>query len=100
MIVKPVGDKILVKLDKKEENNSAGLYIPESVLSSDAPVEGVVVEVGSGILTHSGNRVPLDVKVGDNVLCRKIFATAVELSINGEEFLLMTENDILGVIER
>ena len=96
MNIRPVGDKVLVKIKEVEERTKSGIIIPDSAV--DFPIEATVVEVGGGILTYSGTRVSPDVKVGDKILCKKM-NNGVEIEINNELHLLITEHDILGVIE-
>lgn len=97
MKIKPVGDKILVKIHKVDEITKSGIILPESAI--DSPIQGTIVEVGSGILTHSGTRVPLDVKVGDKVLCRSMLHNGTEIEVDGHPHLLLTEHDLLGIVE-
>lgn len=97
MDIRPLRDKVVVKPLPVEEVSKGGIIIPETV--KDAPVEGTVVAIGGGILNRDGNVVPLEVKVGDKVLYRKNAQTATEIETGGEEYFIMSELDILAVIE-
>ena len=96
MNIRPLRDKVIVKPRPVEEMSKGGIIIPETV--KDAPVEGTVVAVGSGILNREGNTIPLEVNVGDNVLYRKNSQTITEIDIEGELYLIMSEIDILSVV--
>ncbi len=96
MKVKPLGDKLIVKRAQPETKTDAGIYIPES--AKDKPREGKIVALGSGNLNKdTGEYLPFTVKKGDRVLFTSYGGT--EIKIDGEEMLIMTEADILGVIE-
>ena len=97
MVVKPLRDRILVKPRPAEEMSKGGIIIPET--AKDAPVEGIVLATGNGLLTRDGYSMPLEVKVGDKVLYRKNAQTATEIETGGEEFFIMSEIDILAVID-
>lgn len=97
MNIRPLRDKVIVKPRPVEEMSKGGIIIPDT--AKDAPVEGTVVAVGSGILNRDGNIVPLEVKIGDKVLYRKNAQTATEIEAGGEEYFIMSELDILSVIE-
>ena len=94
MKVKPLGDRVLLKRLEKEERTAGGIIIPDT--AKEKPQEGSVVAVGPGRTTEEGKRLPLDVKAGDVVLFTKYAGSEVKL--DGEEFLLVREEDILGVI--
>lgn len=97
MKVRPLGDKILVKRATAQDKTESGIYLPES--AKDKPKEGKIVAVGTGILNRdTGERIPFSVKNGDNVIFSSYAGT--EVKIDGEELLIMTEDDILGVIEK
>lgn len=92
--IRPLHDRVLVKrLDP--ERRSRGIVIPDS--AKDRATQGVVIEVGPGRRSDSGERVPVDVKSGDVVLFGKYSGT--EVNIDGEEFLILREDDILGFVE-
>ena len=95
MKIRPLNDRLLVKRLQEEERTAGGIIIPDS--AKEKPAEGEVVSVGPGKLNDKGERVALQVKAGDKVLFSKYGGTDVKL--NGEDFLIMREDDILGVIE-
>jgi len=85
-----------VKRLEEEEKTKGGIIIPDT--AKEKPVEGKVVAVGAGKLKEDGTKIPMDVKVGDRVLFAKYGGT--EIKIDGEEHLIMREDDILAIIER
>jgi chaperonin GroES len=93
--IRPLQDRIIVKRLKEEEKTKGGLYIPDS--AKEKPVEGTVLAVGNGKILEDGTVRRLDVKEGDRVLFGKYSGTEVKL--DGEEHLILREDDILGVIE-
>ena len=96
MKVRPLGDKILIKRAEAASRTESGIYIPES--AKDTPREGKVVALGDGILNRdSGARIPFTVKKGDAVIFTSYAGT--EVKVDGDEFLIMTEDDILGIID-
>ena len=97
MNIRPLRDKVIVKPRPVEDMSKGGIIIPET--SKDAPVEGTVVAVGNGILTRDGNIIPLDVKVGDKILYKKNGQTVTEIEVDGDKYLIMSEMDILSVVE-
>lgn len=97
MNIKPLRDKVVVKPRPVEEMSKGGIIIPETV--KDVPVEGTIVAVGNGILTRDGNIIPLDVKVGDKILYKKNGQTVTEIEVDGDKYLIMSEMDILSVVE-
>jgi len=97
MKLKPLGDKIIVKRSEAQDKTEAGIYLPES--AKDKPKQGTVVATGSGLLNKdTGEYMPFSVKKGDKVIFSSYAGTEVKL--DGEEVLIMTEDDILGVIEK
>jgi chaperonin GroES len=96
MKLKPLGDRIVVKAAPHEEKTKGGLVLPDTV--KEKPVEGVVVAVGEGKILDSGKRQPMDVKVDDKVIYSKYSGTEVKL--DGEEFLILSERDVLAVITK
>jgi len=96
MKIRPLHDKILVKRLKEEEKTKGGIIIPDT--AKEKPMEGEVVAAGKGRVTEEGKVVPLDVKAGDRVLFSKYAGT--EVKIEGAEYLIMREEDILGIIEK
>jgi len=96
MKVRPLGDKIIIKRAEAQHKTEAGIYLPES--AKDKPKEGKVIALGNGLLNRdTGEYMPFTVKKGDRVLFNSYAGT--EIKIDDEEFLIMTEDDILGVID-
>jgi chaperonin GroES len=96
MKVRPLGDKILVKRDEAATKTDSGIFLPES--AKDKPKQGKVVAVGAGILNkENGQYMPFSVKKGDTVIFSSYSGT--EVKIDGDAFLIMTEEEILGIIE-
>ncbi len=95
MKIRPLNDRILVKRLEGEEKTAGGIIIPDS--AKEKPAEGEIVAVGPGKLNDAGERVVIDVAVGDRVLFSKYGGTEVKL--DGEDFLIMREDDILGVVQ-
>jgi chaperonin GroES len=96
MNIRPLHDRILVKRIEEEEKTSGGIIIPDT--AKEKPMEGRVVAVGKGKVSEDGKVTPLDVKKGDRILFGKYAGT--EVKIEGEEHLIMREEDVLGVIEK
>lgn len=94
--IRPLHDRILIKRIEEQEQVRGGIIIPDT--AKEKPQEGEVIAVGEGKKRDNGERVPLDVKEGDRVLFGKYAGTEVKL--DDEEYLIMREEDILGVIER
>jgi chaperonin GroES len=95
MKIRPLQDRVIVKRLEEEEKTKGGIIIPDT--AKEKPQEGKVIAVGKGKMTEEGKLIPLDVKVGDKILFGKYSGT--EIKIEGEEHLIMREEDILGVIE-
>jgi chaperonin GroES len=95
MKIRPLGDRILVKRIKEEEKTKGGIIIPDT--AKEKPQEGKVVAVGKGKVTEEGKLLVPDVKAGDKILFGKYAGSEVKLE--GEEHLILREDDILGVIE-
>ncbi len=95
MKMRPLQDRVIVRRVKEEEKTKGGLYIPDT--AKEKPIEAMVVAVGSGKVLEDGTVRKLDVKAGDRVLFGKYSGT--EVKIDGEEHLILREDDILGVIE-
>jgi len=95
MNIRPLNDRILVKRLEEEETTKGGIIIPDS--AKEKPAEGEIVAVGNGKLNDKGERIPLEVKAGDRVLFSKYGGTDVKL--DGEDHLIMREDDILAVVE-
>jgi chaperonin GroES len=96
MKIRPLNDRILVKRLEGETKTAGGIIIPDS--AKEKPAEGEVMAVGSGKLNDKGERVALEVKQGDRVLFSKYGGT--EVKVDGVDYLIMREDDILGVIEK
>jgi chaperonin GroES len=92
--IRPVGDRVVVKPAPREEVTKSGIVIPDT--AKEKPQEGTVIAVGSGRLLDNGERVPLDLREGDRVLFAKYGGT--EFKLDGEEYLVLKENDVLAVI--
>ena len=96
MKVRPLGDKILVKRDEAATKTETGIFLPES--AKDKPKQGKVVALGAGILNKDkGIYVPFTVKKGDSIIFSSYAGT--EVKIDGEPYLIMTEEEILGIVE-
>ena len=93
--MKPLHDRIIVRRIEEGEQKVGGIIIPDS--AKEKPQQGKVIAVGAGKIKDDGKRVPLDVKEGDTILFGKY--SGQEIKINGEEHLIMREEDILGVVE-
>ncbi len=94
MNIRPLHDRVVVKRTEEERTSAGGIVIPDS--AAEKPQKGEIVAVGNGKVTDSGELLALDVKVGDQVLFGKYSGT--EIKINGEDVLIMKEEDILGVL--
>jgi chaperonin GroES len=96
MKIRPLQDRVIVKRVEEEEKTKGGIIIPDS--AKEKPIEGKVIAVGGGKVLENGKKVAPDIKAGDSVLFSKYAGT--EVKIDGEEHLIMREDDILGVIEK
>ena len=96
MKIRPLQDRIIVKRVAEEEKTKGGIIIPDS--AKEKPMEGEVIAVGSGKVLDNGTKSTPEVKVGDRILFSKYAGT--EVKIEGEEHLIMREDDILGIIEK
>ena len=94
MAFTPLHDRVLVERVEGDEKTAGGLIIPES--AKEKPAEGVIVSVGAGLRDDNGDRIALDIKEGDKLLFGKWSGT--EVTVDGNELLIMKESDILGVI--
>jgi chaperonin GroES len=95
--IKPLHDRVIVRrLEETTDKTAGGLFIPET--AKEKPQEGEVIAVGAGKIKEDGTRQTPDVKTGDRVLFGKYSGS--EIKIDGEEFLIMREDEILGIIER
>jgi chaperonin GroES len=95
MKLRPLQDRILVKRIEEEAKTAGGIFIPDT--AKEKPQMGQIVSVGNGKKTEDGKTIPVDVKAGDKVLFGKYAGT--EVKVEGEEYLIMREDDILGIIE-
>ena len=96
MKIRPLQDRVIVKRIEEEEKSKGGIIIPDT--AKEKPQEGKVVAVGKGKVNDDGKITPLDVKVNDRILFGKYSGT--EINVDGEEHLIMREEDILGIIEK
>ena len=95
MKIRPLQDRVIVQRVQEEERTKGGIIIPDT--AKEKPQEGKVVAVGKGKINEDGKVIPLDVKVGDRILFGKYSGS--EIKLEGEELLIMREDDILGVLE-
>ncbi len=95
MSIRPLHDRVVVRRMEEERTTPGGIVIPDS--AAEKPSTGEVVAAGNGKITESGDVLPLDVKVGDKVLFGKYSGT--EVKVDGEDLLIMREDDILAVVE-
>ncbi|MBM4351250.1 MAG: co-chaperone GroES [Deltaproteobacteria bacterium] len=96
MQIRPLHDRLIVKRLEEEEKTKGGIIIPDS--AKEKPIEGKVIAVGEGKLNKDGKKIPLDVKKGDRILFARYAGT--EVKIDGEEHLMMREDEVLAVIEK
>jgi chaperonin GroES len=95
MKIRPLQDRVIIRRIEEEEKTKGGIIIPDT--AKEKPQEGKVVAVGKGKVNDDGKLTPLDVKVGDKILFGKYSGS--EIKMNGEEHLIMREDDILGILE-
>jgi len=95
MNIRPLHDRVVVRRMEEERTSAGGIVIPDS--ATEKPIQGEIIAVGNGKILESGETRPLDVKVGDRVLFGKYSGTEVKL--DGSDYLVMREEDIMGVIE-
>jgi len=95
MSIRPLHDRVLVRRLEDEKTSPGGIVIPDT--AAEKPMQGEVIAVGNGKVQDNGEQRPLDVKAGDKVLFGKYSGT--EVKVDGEELLVMREDDIMGVIE-
>jgi len=95
MTIRPLHDRVLVRRLEEEEQKVGGIIIPDT--AKEKPQQGEVIGVGNGRLLENGERVPLDVKVGDRILFGKY--AGADVKIDGEEYLILREDEILAVLE-
>lgn len=95
MKIRPLHDRVIVKRIEEEETTKGGIIIPDT--AKEKPIEGEVVAVGDGKTLEDGEKQPLQVKKGDRILFGKYAGT--DIKIDGEEYLIMREDDIIGIVE-
>jgi len=95
MNIRPLHDRVVVKRTEEERTSPGGIVIPDT--ATEKPIRGKVVAVGNGKILDSGDIRPLDLKVGDSVLFGKYSGT--EVKVDGEELLVMREDDVMAVVE-
>lgn len=93
--IQPLGDRVVIRTVEKEEKTASGIYLPDT--AQEKPMKGEVLAVGPGKVLDNGTTVKLDVKVGDKILFGKYSGT--EIKIDGEEFMILQEREILGIFE-
>ncbi len=96
MNIRPLHDRLIVKRFDEEEKTKGGIIIPDN--AKEKPMQGEVIAVGNGKVLEDGKKSPLEVKKGDRVLFGKYAGT--EIKVEGNEYLMMREEDILGVLEK
>jgi chaperonin GroES len=94
-MIKPLGDKVVIKVLEGEMKTKSGIVLPDT--AKEKPQEGQVVEVGTGKMLENGTRVALDVKVGDKIIFSKYAGT--EVKFEGQDYLIVSERDILAIVE-
>lgn len=93
-MLKPLGDRVVVKVMEQEEKTKGGIVLPDT--AKEKPQKGEVVAVGPGKLLDSGERAPMEVKVGDRIIYARYGGTEVE--VEGDEYLILRESDILAIL--
>ena len=96
MNLKPLGDRIVVKVINHEEKTKGGIVLPDT--AKEKPTEGEVISVGTGKVLENGQKLPLEVKVGDRIIFSKYAGTEVKL--DGDDFVIFSERDVLAIIEK
>ncbi|KUO49997.1 MAG: molecular chaperone GroES [Desulfitibacter sp. BRH_c19] len=96
MNIKPLGDRVVVKILQNEETTKSGIVIPDT--AKEKPQEGEVVAIGSGRVLENGQKVELEVSVGDRVFYSKYAGN--EIKLDGQDYLILAERDLLGIVER
>jgi chaperonin GroES len=93
--LKPLADRVIIEVLAKEEKTKSGIVLPDS--AKEKPQEGKIIAVGGGKILENGQKIPLDVKAGDKVIFSKYAGT--EVKVDEKEYLILSERDILAVIE-
>lgn len=96
MNLKPLGDRLVIKPTEQEEQTSSGIFLPET--AKEKPQQGKVVAAGPGARKETGERIVMDVTVGDTVLYARYSGTTIKL--NGVEYLILKETDVLAIVEK
>lgn len=96
MKITPLGERIVIKILESEEKTKSGIFIPDT--AKEKPQMGEVIAVGSGRVLENGQKIALDVKVGDKVLFAKYAGTEVKL--DGEEYMVLKESDVLAIVNQ
>ncbi len=94
-MIKPLSDRVVIQTLEREEKTKSGIVLPDT--AKEKPQEGRIVAVGNGRLLDNGQRVSLDVKAGDKVMFSKYAGT--EIKIDGQDYLILSERDVLAIIE-
>ena len=95
MNIQPLGDRVVVKLIEQTEKTKSGIYVPDT--AKDKPQEAEVLAVGPGARNEDGERIPMDVKVGDRIVFSRYGGT--EVKFDGESVMILSERDILGIVK-
>ena len=96
-MLRPLNDRIIIELVEKEERTASGIFLPDTA-AKEKPQTGVVIAVGPGKLNDKGERVAVDVKVGDEIVFAKY--SGAEFNHEGKKYLILAEHDVLAVIEK
>ncbi|MBQ3396115.1 MAG: co-chaperone GroES [Synergistaceae bacterium] len=96
MKLKPLGDRIVVKVVTRDEKTKGGILLPDT--AKEKPTEGEVLAVGTGKVLDNGQKQPVEVKVGDRIIFSKYAGT--EVTVDGEELVIFSERDVLAIIEK
>lgn len=96
MKLKPLGDRIVVKVITRDEKTKGGILLPDT--AKEKPTEGEVIAVGTGKVLDNGQKQPVEVKVGDRIIFSKYAGT--EVTLDGEELVIFSERDVLAIIEK
>ena len=96
MNLKPLGDRLVVKPIEQEEQTASGIFLPET--AKEKPQQGKVIAAGPGARKETGERIPMDVNVGDTVLYARYAGTSIKL--DGTEYLIFKETDVLAIVEK
>ncbi|MDR3566065.1 MAG: co-chaperone GroES [Negativicutes bacterium] len=94
-MIKPLGDRVVIKPLEREEKTKSGIVLPDT--AKEKPQEGRIVAVGTGKVLDNGTRIALDVKEGDKVIFSKYAGT--EVKIDGQDYLILSERDVLAIVE-